>query len=735
MTETGGHRLADEVRAAFTEEAAELIRRVERSLTEASDAEAAPPPVVWLEMLRTLHTLKGAAAAAGEETIKGEVHALEDRVRRLESGSEAFGPQVAEALFRAVEAIGAVAVPVRAAAAERPAPPEAATPPPGGAVSGGPAGGSPPATRQAPADLIRVRPERIDALHALVGELVVTRLQQESLSRRLLALRDRAAEAVGAWRHRASQFTRLRGQLAPAQWGALSANHDAFSGSLTALFQEILGVAREAPLVQAQAAAIGTTLEDGIRELRLMPLQPFFEEYAKVVREATRESGKVARLSIRAEGAEIDRGVLVRLREPLLHLVRNAVVHGIEPPGDRRAAGKPETGTILLEARCEGTRAVIRVADDGAGIDRERVRRKAMQMGLVGEDGAVGDDDLLDVLTRPGFSTRDVADSLAGRGIGLDIVASCVRDLDGRLTLENLPGAGSIFTVDVPVSASTNVGLVVRVGESMFAILLNHVERVIRIGAPDVLRIEGRDTVMVGRDPVAVVPLAGLIGLEGPGVESGKRAAVVLRLGRQRLVLAVDDIPGEEALVVKPLSRAFAGAPLFPGGAVQADGAILPVLDVPVLFERAGTVRSREGGDAPRGEATRPPENLSVLVADDSITMRTLLRNILQGAGYVVAVAHDGQSALGALERLERCDLIISDLQMPRMDGADLCRAVRRSDRPHIPIILVTSVADPEEKRKALEAGADAYVIKGEFEQERFLDLVAKLAGTAARPS
>jgi chemotaxis protein histidine kinase CheA/CheY-like chemotaxis protein len=526
-----------------------------------------------------------------------------------------------------------------------------------------------------------------------------------------------------------SLLTKSRGRISADQWRDLEIKLQALSDALPGVAEEFAVVVGELTTLAAQAAVVSTNLEDGIHALQLTPLQPFLEEYAKVVRVTAGEGRKEARLAIFAEGVEIDRTVLMRLRDPLLHLVRNAVVHGIETPERRVSTGKAACGTVRLEGRCEGTRAIVQVIDDGRGIDVERVRQRALQMKLVGAGDRVGDEQILDVLTHPGFSTQEVADGLAGRGIGLDVVATSVRELDGQLQLSTHPGGGTTFTIDVPITASTGAGLVVRVEDYSFGILLGHVERVLRVGPADIHSLEGRDTIGAFGAPVAVVHLGDLVGVERPVQKAPKKPAVVLRHGKQRLVVVVDDIPGDQTFVVRPLCRAFSGAHIFLGAAIQSDGAILPILQIAALFQRA---TGAAPGRASRGlgvETTRGKDEISILVVDDSITMRTLLRNILHAARYKVAVAHDGQSALSVLEGLPECHLIITDLQMPRMHGADLCRAVRRSARSNIPIIAVTSIGDDTERRRALEAGADAYIVKSDFEQDHFLSLVARFTG------
>lgn len=723
-----GSDVASDVRAAFAEEAAELLRRTDSALREAAEAADRDRAALWLEALRSLHTLKGAAAAAGNGAVKTEAHSLEERVRGLQSGAESVGERVSEELFACLDRIRELLR--RGGGDGEGGGPASVCRPSGPETSKLDAEASP--MRAGAEEHLRVRPERVDALHARLGELSFARLEYEALTSRIAVLRERLAGAVTAGRRLTSHMRSLRRHLPLPQWRTANTALEDLASSLGVAFQEAFAASRQAPMLQAHTATVITALEDGIGELRLMPLHPFFEGYAQAVREAARECGKKARIEIRAEGAEMDRAVLVRLRDALLHLVRNGVVHGIEPPEARRAAGKAESGTVLLEARCEGARAVIRVVDDGGGIDLERVRRKALQVGLIDESRSLDDDAVLDLLVQPGFSTRDAADALAGRGIGLDVVASAVRGLGGQLRLDNLPGAGCVFSLEVPITASTAPVLLVQSGKHRFGILLRHVERALRVAPDDVILIEGRAAVDVGGDPLALLTLAEVLDLPAAAAAPGPRPGVVLRWGQRRLVVTVDDIPGEQTMVVKPLNRAFRGAGSILGGAIQADDTVVPVLQVAAIFDRAAALkaRHREAG----GETVRPPQKRTVLVVDDSITMRSLQRNILQAAGFEVAMAHDGVSASEEFARLAHCDLIVTDLQMPRMDGVGLCQAVRGSDRPHTPILVVTAVGDPDERRRALAAGADAYIVKADFERGRFLAVVEQLAGVRARP-
>jgi chemotaxis protein histidine kinase CheA len=590
-------------------------------------------------------------------------------------------------------------------------------------------------------ELLRLRPEKVDALHALVGELVVTRLQYDAIARRMMDIRDQSGDLASELRSFSAYCSGLRNTMSPRGHHDLMTRLSRVTEASATVSRDTTLITRELGLLEAQSSSVSSSIEDGIRELRLVPLNTFFEDYARVVREAARETGIEARLLADAGSAEIDRSVMMRLRDALGHLVRNAITHGIEPPGVRDAMGKSPSGIVKLEGHCARSRAVVRVIDDGAGIDIEQVRRKAIRLGMLRENEPLNEDGLLDILTQPGFSTRESADGLAGRGIGLDVVASAVRGLDGHLEMTTQRGIGTVFTIEVPVTASTGMGLVVKVGEHSFGILLNHVERAIRVEPKDIQSLFDRDTVILDGGPVAIVPLAQLVGLSSARLPALRSAAVVLRLGKQRIIVTVDDVPGDQALVVKPLGRAFSSAPHLSGAAVQPDGSTLPVLHVPALFARATASAGSHSAPAavtkPRksSSVTQPQQHQqrSILVVDDSMTIRTLLRNILRADNYEVTVAHDGKAGFETLANMTRCDLVITDLEMPRMNGVELCRAIRRSAHAHLPVMVVTSVGDATEKRRALESGADAYIIKSEFEQARFLDVVARLSGGSGR--
>lgn len=729
--------LGEEAIDAFHEEAAELLRNIDVGLNDLPSVDEHARHTLGRDMLRWLHTLKGAASVVGLDEIRQYVHGLEEHMRAIHENKESLDPERLAEFAGGVEDLHIMVQRMRperphfAPAFEPAVLSTGALVKPAAPIEEGAAGG---AAKKPNAELLRLRPEKIDALHALVGELVVNRLQYDAIARRMIDIRDQSSDLSGDLRSLTVFCAGLRTAMHPRNHSDLMTRLGRLGEAATSTARDTSTMTRELALLEAQSSSVSASIEDGIRELRLIPLNTFFEEFARTVREAARETGKDARLLGDAGSDEIDRSVMMRLRDALGHLVRNAVTHGIESREARFAFEKNPTGLVKLEGHCARSRAVIRVSDDGGGIDIEQVRRKALRLGILRDNETLTEDSLLDILTQPGFSTRESADGLAGRGIGLDVVAGAVRSLDGHIELSTQRGIGTVFTIEVPVTAATGLGLVVKVREHSFGILLAHVERALRVDPKDIQSVFGRNTVMLNGGPVSIVSLAQLVGLSGTRLPTERCPAVVLRMGKQRLIVIVDDVPGDQALVVKPLGRAFANAHYLSGAAVQPDGSTLPVLHVPALFARAtaSTTLGPPGmpvtpKSVPVAQATR--QQRSILVVDDSMTIRTLLRNILRADNYEVTVAHDGKAGFDMLMSMARCDLVITDLEMPRMNGVELCQTIRSSSRSQIPVMVVTSVGDPTEKRRALESGADAYMIKSDFEQARFLDVVARLSG------
>jgi len=775
-----------EIIEAFAEESLELLRSSETALNAMLTAGEDERPDLWKRLLRALHTVKGSAGFLGDSVtakqIESLTHTTEDRAKAIQHGREPYTDEGVDDLANAVEEIRALVDVLMSGEPEPESagtgqgavfvfdspPPEEpgggsvpmsfAPPPPesrpGEATAAPPPEAPKPAAAKQPApkptkraakaktgksskasteEMLRIRPERIDTLQSHFGDVLVSQLQSQALTGEMVDARESVADMVTHWRALQAKLEELSRALPSARRAELRQSLRSFGQGLKDAYKTSYQLARRAHSIDGEARGSLVNLEDGIRALKLMPLEPFLQGFASTVRAASRELGKKARLETAARGAEIDRAVLMRLKDPLVHLVRNSVGHGIEMPDERIAAGKDPRGVVRLETRVEAQRVFLHIGDDGRGLDADAVVRKAVKKGLI-EPGTVLDDDgLLEVILMPGFSTREKVDKISGRGIGMDVVADTIRSVGGSISLENKPGEGATFILEVPITTSTSQGMVVRVGEARFGLPYVNVHRVMRVGKDDRTSLEGRAVVHVHGDPLALVELSGVLGVDGdPESERrGRRSAVVLRHGSRRLVLEVDEIVGAVEMLIKPLCRAFAEHPLILGAAVGADSEILPVLDVPNLFGKVTQTRGTRPTMAAAASLEEEEEErkLTVLVVDDSSTMRILERDVLQTGGYEVVLAEDGLKGLEALQTHPNIDLVVTDLNMPNCDGLEFTGRLREELDSTVPVMMVTTVDDNQTKRQAQEAGVDHYLVKREFSQESFLGAIADLLG------
>ena len=770
MTTMTNPDFREELLAVFAQEGTELLERMERELLDIEHASEERRQKGLVTIRRTLHTLKGAAGALGIAPIVRLCHELEEGLGD-DDGAFDFESSFFDTFHNAIaymralvdgdnaddgddtrdEVMDSIQKTFRSGDDAPPAPLSDKTAPSGPDPS--PASGDDSSSRRPPGSstdaiddvprsrVIRVDNSRLDDLQAVAGELVVLNLQHDESQRRVETLRDTLAGILSQWRTLGAEMRELSGEVSTPRWQRLQRRSTEVTRELKAAYRESYEFAQWSVGHAGQLGLVSNALEDGLRNIRMQPLGPFLDSFARVNRGAARKQGKQVRFESRGREIQIDRSVLERLREPMIHLVRNAVAHGIEPPERRRNCGKPAVGTVRVSAHLLGEKVCLEVRDDGSGIDAETVRRKAVESGIARSDEAAAQRQLLDLLVHPGFSTRRTTDEVAGRGIGLDVVEAAVAEVGGRLELENMPGEGAAFRLIVPTSITTSQGLILEVATYRLGIQIDAVERIVRIDDDDLQLIEGNHVYYHDDDPVAVASLARLLGIavDDPSLSPGRRIALILRNGGQRLAVTVDDIPGEMPMVVKPLGPQFDSVRHLTGGAIQADGSILPVLEHRELFRRA-TGRRRSSYDSLRSQAMAGLEASddqargvaddfgpsTILVVDDSVTTRTLERNILETAGYQVVTATDGADAFETLERRDDVELLVTDVEMPRMGGLELCRQVREHHDTELPIIVVTSRGDDDDIRRGMKAGADAYIVKGKFDQEHFMSTIQR---------
>jgi chemosensory pili system protein ChpA (sensor histidine kinase/response regulator) len=492
--------------------------------------------------------------------------------------------------------------------------------------------------------------------------------------------------------------------------------------SLKDLLQNLSGDA-EALLVQQ--ARTTTELQDGLMRTRMVPFQQHGARLTRLVRQTARETGKLAELVIDG-GGELDRQVLEKLLPPFEHMLRNAVVHGIEAPGEREAAGKPGAGTIRIAVRREGAEVVIDVADDGRGLDVPAIRRKADQLGLVPAGTALSDEQAMQMILRTGFSTADRLTQAAGRGIGMDVVANQVARLGGTLGIASRPGAGTTFTLRLPFTLAVTQALVVRVADETYALPLPTVEGIIRIprGEYDARLQAAEPAIEYGGRHYPLRHLGQFVGLPGSRVptEVDRVSVILVRGGEYAAAIVADEMQDSREIVVKPVGPQLATIRGISGATILGDGRIVMILDVAALVRANRAVAPVAA--APRAVSGGPV----ALVVDDSITMRRVTQRLLERNGYRVVTAKDGLDAISALAD-HRPDVILLDVEMPRMDGYEFARHVRsQPDLAGVPIVMVTSRVSDKHRARAIEIGVNDYLGKP-YQERELLQAVNALLG------
>ena len=484
-----------------------------------------------------------------------------------------------------------------------------------------------------------------------------------------------------------------------------------------------------------QASQRAQVLYDTALACRMRPFADVLSGQVRMVRDLGRSLGKQVRLEIEGEKTQVDRDVLEKLEAPLTHLLRNAVDHGIETPEERLLKGKPEEGLIRLRASHQAGLLVLELSDDGNGVDLEKVRRSIVERQLSPAETAaqLSEEELLTFLFLPGFSLRDKVTEVSGRGVGLDAVQHMVRQLRGAVVLEQAAGEGSRFHLEVPLTLSVVRSLVVEVGDEAYAFPLAHIERMCDLAPDDIVQVEGRQHFWHEGRHVGLVAASQL--LQRPASQnSGDTLKVVVIRERDAIYgVAVERFVGERTLVVLPLDERLGKVQDISAGALLDDGSVVLIVDVEDMLRSVDKLldTGRLERIARHGHQAAEAARKRILVVDDSLTVRELQRKLLLNRGYDVAVAVDGMDGWNAL-RSEDFDLLITDIDMPRMDGIELVSLLRRDNRlQSLPVMVVSYKDREEDRRRGLDAGADYYLAKASFHDDALLDAVVELIGGA----
>lgn len=704
-------QLQAQLRATFLGELEEHVAALTADLLalERAGAEAERAPLLQ-RLFRTVHSVKGSSRAASVELIEAAAAQMEGILASAQRAPEGPPRATIDLLLEAVDAIEEAGQRLRDRRALEEGPLAAVVPRlgVGRELPAAPAGGS-----------VRLGAERLDRLQALEAELRAARHAGDALEEPLAAL----LEAARRWRTEWVEEERaLREALAraprPEPARAATARQRA---RLSRLEGELERLAAAAGARRRVAQAVEPLAEE-LRALRMVPVADACAGLDRAARDVARAAGKEVELLLSGGEVALDRAVAEALRAPLLHLVRNAVDHGLEPTAEREARGKAPRGLVTVSAVLRGGQVEIAVEDDGRGLALDAIRERAR---LEGHGEEPDPRALARLVFLPGFTTSTRLTDVSGRGVGLDAVRAAVEALHGSVDVETRPGQGTRFVLAVPLTLLALRALLLSCGGETLAVPGSHLLRALAVHPEELERLGGRDTVRVDGARVPVASLAAVLGLPASPPRGGTLPLVVLCAGGRVVAFAVDALHGERELHVRGLGARVRRLPHLAGAALLPDGAVALVLQGPALV--ASALGRPSGPVAPPAGPRRPRRR--VLLVDDSPTTRTLERTLLETAGYRVATAADGEEAWAILER-EGADALVADVEMPRLDGFGLTEAVRASKRhAALPVVLVTAREAEADRARGLRAGANAYLVKSTFDPRGLLEILEQLLG------
>jgi chemotaxis protein histidine kinase CheA/CheY-like chemotaxis protein len=748
-----------ELLATFRAEVEERLASLQAGLLALEGSGGSRQAVAGL--FRDAHTVKGSARMLGLDGVLRVAHSMEDLLGLVRDGrvtvrrdlvdlllaacdgiaralpgegalaDEALQP-IVEALHRAVEGDESVVVPVLEAPVAPPPAPDSPLPDavavPVVTVPAQPRPAAPAAedhARSAASDSVRVGASKVYDLLDAVGEADLGARRVEQTTGQLLLVAAEQARWIATLRQATARHA---GTLPPEVELALH--------RLAGTGEEVTSTARGLrELVEGHRGGMAL-VRDGAMGLAMVPVRRVLAGLPRIVRDVAGATGKDVRLETHGEDVELDKQVLDGVADALKHLVVNAVDHGCESPEARVAAGKAPQAVVTVSARSVGGTVVIEVGDDGAGVDEQAVRDKAVALGMIPADSPLAGSQLLNLLFTPAFSTASAVTETSGRGVGLDVVRDAVEELGGGVEVRSERGVGTSFVLTLPVTLGVLRCLVARVGDERYAVPVPGVVESLSLRDAEVHSLAGATVVVRHGVSVPLLDLGSALGV-ARGAEA-PRAALVVRHGggSGQIAWAVDRLEGESELVVKDLGSYLGRVPFVAGATIDGDGSVVCLLDLRELADRAvggsvvstGSVVSgpRPAAAPKAGPAQRKPR---VLVVEDSVGVRELERVILEGAGYQVETAVDGLDGASRL-RDDPADLVLSDVEMPGMDGFALTRTIRRTKGwENVPVIIMTSRGEDHARQAGLEAGCSAYLLKNEFDQEQLVSTVRRLVG------
>jgi two-component system chemotaxis sensor kinase CheA len=764
--------LLDKLLATFKVEAEEHVAAISSGLVE---LERVSLPAQQMEVVervfREAHSLKGAARAVNLVKIEGACQSLEGLFAKLKAQEIELSPEIFDQLHRMADTLGAslsdespqfARVEPLLDRTQAPPQPNTIAPHAGTPALRSPEGsGSRPATifqpentpeqgrfaeqKQSSSETLRVSASKLDALLRQAEELIPAKA---TVGQRVIELSE-ISQALISWEREWRKIRPLthalpslvKGEPRPDGRNHTANGHASAQLRLTKISAFLSRNENTLHSVKQKLAALGKRLEydrraferrvddlvEDMKRVSMLPFSILLESFPKLVRDLSRDCGKDVELTIVGGEIEIDRRILEEMKDPLIHLVRNCVDHGIEMPERRENSGKPQRATIALAITPKSADKIeIVISDDGAGIDIQKVRVAALKLGLASREDAAKMDEqqIASLIFKSGVSTSPMITEISGRGLGLAIVREKAEKVGGTVSVETRAGTGTTFRLTLPHTLARFRGILVRVGGSLFVVPTRHVQRVLRVSQEEIKSAENRETIEVNGRATSAVRLSAVLQITQRNADAdpkGKLPVLVLAWAGEQIGFLVDEILDEQEVLVKSLGKQLPHVRNVAGATVLGTGKVLPVLSVADLMQSA--VKMTPASAALEAEET----SKSILVAEDSITSRTLLKNILEFAGYRVKTAVDGAEALTVLAA-EAFDLVVSDVEMPRMSGFDLTSRIRSDKRlAQLPVVLVTALDSRQDRERGVDVGANAYIVKSSFDQGNLLEVVRRL--------
>ncbi len=759
--------------ATFKIEADEHIQAMSAGLL---DLEKMPDGERQAEIIenifRSAHSLKGAARAVNLPDIESVCHVLESVFFALKRRKLAHTPPLFDLLYQAIDALNGLlapqaaetgkpkiailirrlddalqdAVPTGGQPSSSPPQPTSPAPVPATVPQGEPVAMADARTLiAAPSFMsgtIRVSTAKLNTLMRQTEELLAPRL---AAGQRIQDLREIGA-LLAAWKKERAKIrpaVRATAHALVSKRDGTAKEQQALTKLLDYLDAENLhlkhiedNLNRLIKFVERDQRALTGMVDNllhDVKEMHMLPFSSLTEIFPRFIRELAHDQDKQVELTLVGTEIEIDRRILEAVKDPLIHLLRNCVDHGIEKPAARAQKNKPPHGSLRIAvSQIDSGKIEILVADDGAGINTAQVQAAAQRLGLLSAEEVqrLDERETLDLIFRSGVSTSPIITDLSGRGLGMAIVREKVERLGGVISIKTSPDAGTTFRIVLPLSLATFRGVLIRVGEQRFILPAISVERVRQRADKDIKTVENRETIQFGGRVVPLVWLSDVLEMSrnAAASEAANRVlVVVLGLGLARIAFRVDEILGEQEVLVKNLGRQLARVRNIAGASVLGTGLVVPVLNVTDLMKSAVRLATAPRPLAIIADKSAPAQQRSILVVEDSITSRALLKNILESAGFRVTTAVDGIDAYTTL-KTGTFDLVVSDVEMPRMDGFDLTAKIRADKHlSELPVVLVTSLDSREHRERGIDVGANAYIVKSSFDQSNLLEVIGRL--------